>query len=162
MLDAFMGWDVETSLDIARRVEPYGLEWLEEPLPLDGYERLGRESPVPIAGGEHEYTARAFEGLMKRGVHRIYQPDVCWCGGLTQLISIYELAAHYGYRVCPHRGSEVWALHAISALDPDPLAESGRPWMDWVQGQPLIVNGMIELSDAPGFGVTFDESLWDD
>jgi len=163
MLDAFMGWTVESTLDIARRVEHCNLEWLEEPLPpddLDGYEHLGRESPVPVAGGEHEYTASAFEGLMKRSCHQVYQPDVCWCGGLTQLIRIYELAEQYGYRVCPHRGSEVWALHAIAALDPTPLAESGRPWMHWVEGQPTITKGTITLTNSPGFGVTFDPSLW--
>lgn len=163
MLDAFMNWDVDTTLAVADRVVDCRLDWLEEPLPpddLDGYERLGRESPVPIAGGEHEYTARAFEDLMKRGAHQVYQPDVCWCGGLTQLIRIYDLAARFGYRVCPHRGSEVWALHAIAAVDPQPLAESGRPWMNWVEGPPVIRNGVVSLTDTPGFGVTFDDALW--
>ena len=56
-------------------------------------------------------------------------------------------------RVCPHRGSEVWALHAIASLDPDPLAESGRPWVDWVDGQPEIAVGSITVGNAPGFGV---------
>lgn len=163
MLDAFMGLDVETTLEVARRVQPHKLEWLEEPLPpddIDGYERLVRESPIPIAGGEHEYTAKAFEELMNRNAHQVYQPDVCWCGGLTQLVQIYKSAAEFGFRVCPHRGSEVWALHAIAALDPDPLAESGRPWMGWVEGQPAIEEGYIALTNRAGFGVQFDKSLW--
>ena len=67
------------------------------------------------------------------------------------------MARQHGLRVCPHRGAEIWALHAIAALDSEPLAESGRPWMTWVGGQPPIVDGVIQLTDAPGFGVTIDE-----
>jgi L-rhamnonate dehydratase len=164
MADAFMSWDEATALRVAHGIAEYDIRWLEEPLPaddLDGYERLCKQSSVPIAGGEHEYTAAAFEDLMKRGIHAIYQPDVSWCGGLTELFKIYEMACRYGVRVCPHRGSEIWALHAIVALDPDPLAESGRPWMTWVGGQPAIEGGTISLRDDPGFGVWFDQKLWE-
>ena len=163
MTDAFMHWDVETAIQAAQGFAQYDIGWLEEPLPIDdlaGYERLRQESPVPIAGGEHEYTAAAFEMWMQRGLHTVVQPDVCWCGGLTELVKIYAMAKQYGLNVCPHRGSEVWALHAIAALDTDPLAESGRPWMTWVSGQPAIQDGVIVLGDRPGFGVTFDEQLW--
>ncbi|MDA0709383.1 MAG: mandelate racemase/muconate lactonizing enzyme family protein [bacterium] len=163
MADAFMGWDLDTAIHLSRQLADYNLVWLEEPIRCDdlsGYARLRDESPVPIAGGEHEYTSAAFEYLMRERLHTIFQPDVCWCGGLTELIRIYALGKKYGLRVCPHRGSEVWSLHAIAALDPDPMAESGRPWMRFVHGQPEPVNGTITLADTPGFGVSFDEDLW--
>lgn len=163
MCDASMGWDVEGALRAADRLSKFDLTWLEEPLlPEDfaGYARLMRESSIPIASGEHEYTARGFEALMQRELHAIYQPDVCWCGGLTELVKIYDLAKQYGASVCPHRGGEVWALHAIVALDPEPLAESGRPWMTWVQNQPQVTEGKIAPNDGPGFGVSFVDDLW--
>ena len=156
MADAGMGWtDPARVLALCEEVADLGLVWLEEPLPsddLDGYAWLTQRSPVPISGGEHEFTARAFAELMDRGCHRIYQPDVCWCGGLTQLVEIYRLARDHGVRVCPHRGSEVWGLHAIAALDPEPLAESGRPWMEWVGGRELR-DGRARWTGGPGFGV---------
>ena len=163
MADAFMSWDEEKALQVAEGIAELDIHWLEEPLPADdlaGYERLCKHSPVPIAGGEHEYTAAFFEQMMQRGVHAIYQPDVCWCGGLTELVKIYKMAETFGVQVCPHRGSEVWALHAIAALDPDPLAESGRPWMTWVAGQPEIDQGMIRTGKDSGFGVRFAEDLF--
>src|SRR5438477_598315 len=43
------------------------------------------------------------------------------------------------------------------ALDPQPLAEPGRPWMTWVGGQPAVRDGFLRLTDAPGFGVPIDE-----
>jgi L-rhamnonate dehydratase len=129
---------------------------MEEPLTTDdlgAYAELTRRSPVPIAGGEHEYTEHGFRELAERGVFSVWQPDATWVGGMTQMRAIYALAAQHAVRVCPHRGAEVWGLHAIAALDAQPLAESPRPWITWLRGQPPILDGFIELPDRPGFGV---------
>lgn len=160
MVDAWMKWDVESTIAISEQIAPLRIEWIEEPLSPDdlaGYALLKENAAVPIAGGEHEFTSAAFRYLIKEKLHSVLQPDVCWCGGLTELIKIYTMANEAGLRVCPHRGCEIWALHAIAALDPDPLAETGRPWMTWVTGQPEVKEGTIELSDRPGFGLLFDE-----
>jgi len=159
MGDAFMKLDVEKTLRIADELKDVNLGWIEEPLPaddLEGYARLRDECPIPISGGEHEYTAKAFEVLMRDRLHVIVQPDVNWCGGLTELVKIYEMGKKYDIKVCPHRGCEIWSLHAICAIDPGPLAESGRPWMTWVKDQPEIVDGKIGIGDGVGFGVSFD------
>ena len=66
---------------------------------------------------------------------------------------IREVRRYRRLRLC---GSEVWSLHAICALDPDPLAESGRPWMTWVKGQPVIENSEVTLGNGNGFGVWFE------
>jgi len=163
MIDAWMKWDVSFTLRFADEAARYGLDWIEEPLPPDdlaGYAELSKRSPIPIAGGEHEFTAAAFAELIERRLHHIVQPDVCWVGGMTELIKIYRFAQSHGVRVCPHRGAELWGLHAIAALDPQPLAESGRPWMTWVGGQPAIHNGRIAAPSEPGFGSIIDDSLF--
>lgn len=160
MVDAWMKWDIESTISISQAIKPFQIEWIEEPLSPDdlaGYAILKEKTEVPIAGGEHEFTAEAFRPLIEQKLHTVLQPDVNWCGGLTELIRIYTMAKEAGLRVCPHRGCEIWALHAIAALDPQPLAETGRPWMTWVKGQPDIIQGMIEVSDRPGFGLLFDE-----
>ncbi len=157
MADAGMKLDVEGALRLAEALDGCNLGWLEEPLPpehLEGYAKLRDRSPIPIAGGEHEYTAAAFDVLMRERLHAVVQPDVTWCGGLTQLVKIYEMGERYGVKVCPHRGSEIWSLQAMASIDPDPLAESGRSWIDWVRGQPEIVEGGIAIPDTPGFGVS--------
>ncbi len=164
MVDAWMRWDIPSTLTFAAQAGPLRLDWIEEPLPPDdlaGYAELAAQCPVPIAGGEHEFTAAAFGELMARRLHHVVQPDVCWCGGMTELVKIYALARRHGARVCPHRGAELWALPALAALDPQPLAESGRPWMTWVGGQPPVRDGWIEPPDTPGFGVRIDEGSLD-
>ena len=161
MVDAWMKWDVFLTLDFAKQALPLRLDWIEEPLSpeaLLGYAELAKHCPTPIAGGEHEFTAAAFFELIQGRLHQVVQPDVCWCGGMTELVKIYHFARAHDVRVCPHRGGEVWALPALAALDPAPLAESGRPWMTWVGGQPQVRDGWIDVPDGHGFGLTIDES----
>jgi L-rhamnonate dehydratase len=176
MTDAWGQWSLEQSLRAVEAFKELNVGWLEEPLPADlmeEYAELCRRSPVPIAGGEHEYTVHGFRELADHGAHAVWQPDVCWTGGLTQLRAIYALAAKTSargpqgeqpVRVVPHRGAEVWSLHAIASLDPDPLAESGRPWLRWIENQPEIVGGRVRIPDEPGFGVNFasevEAELW--
>ncbi len=48
--DAYMGWDVPYTMEMAKRLETYSLAWIEEPLmphDLDGYAYLARHCPIP-------------------------------------------------------------------------------------------------------------------
>ncbi len=54
----------------------------------------------------------------------------------------------------------LWGLHAMAGLDPHPVAETGRPWIDWVGGQPAFERGTIRFGHAPGFGVHFDPAIF--
>jgi L-rhamnonate dehydratase len=160
MVDAYGMWDIETTLRIAEAIAPFKVTFLEEPLPpddLDGYEKLVKRSPLPIAGGEHEYTEHGFRELIDRRLHAVLQPDINWCGGLTTVVEIYRMAKAAGIEVCLHRGCEPYGLHALAALDPKPLAESPRSWFTCLKGAPAIEHGTIQLVDAPGFGVTVEK-----
>ncbi len=161
MIDCWMKWDPPSTLHAAKALEEFGLRWIEEPLPVNdlaGYAELAAASPIPIAGGEHEFTADGFRPWIENRWHQVLQPDICWCGGMTEMVKIYQMADAAGLEVCPHRGAELWGLHAIAGLSKNPLAESGRPWMTWIGGQPPIENACITPTDAPGFGVTIDEA----
>jgi len=72
------------------------------------------------------------------------------------VLRIYGMVKGTDIRICQHRGSEVWGLHAIAANEDAPLAESGRPWMHFVKGQPKIKDGLIQLPQGEGFGVEFE------
>src|SRR3989440_69331 len=66
-VDANQGWDRPTALAAVRALEPYGLDFIEQPLPrwdLDGMAELARRSPTPImadesCGSEHDALAIA-------------------------------------------------------------------------------------------------------
>ena len=156
MLDAFGKWSVATTRKVADRIYKYDIAWIEEPLlpeEIESYAQLCRHSPIPIAGGEHEYLIDGFRRLVDTHAHDVYQPDISWCGGLSTLIAIYELANRNEVRVCPHRGSEAFALPAIIALDPRPLAESGRDWFKAIAPPTRVEQGRASCNVGLGFGI---------
>ena len=160
MIDAFGRWNVETTLEVAGVIAEFDIDWIEEPVgpeALDAYTFLNANSPIPIAGGEHEYLKEGFEDLAARQAVSVLQPDINWCGGLTTLIDIYKTAAEYGLRVVPHRGSEPYSLPAIAALDSEPLAESGRNWFTAIDGISVPTEEGVKLNDGTGFGVSVAE-----
>ena len=52
----------------------------------------------------------------------VVQPDVGWCGGLTELLKISAYAASHGVLVIPH-GSSVYSYHFVVTRHESPFAE---------------------------------------
>ena len=89
-----------------------------------GYRELRRKAPrgMLISTGEHESTRYGFRMLLEMGCADILQPDVGWCGGITELIKISALADAYGALVVPH-GSSVYSYHFVITRTNSPFAE---------------------------------------
>ena len=120
--------------------------------------------PVLIAGGEHEYTHHGFTEVARAGALDLWQPDVNWCGGVTALLRIINVAERVRIPVAPHRGGEAFGLAVVAATDCEDLAEvlpgaHGVPreelWLD----QPEVVDGYLSPTDRPGFGVTLNDAM---
>lgn len=173
MLDCYMAWNVEYTVQMARHLEPYRLRWIEECLPpddYDGYTFLTQHiHSTTIATGEHEYTRWGFKELITRGCCQILQPDVNWVGGITESRKIAAMASAWGLDVIPHAGGlQPWAVHFVASQVNTPLAEcvvignAGdtdplRSLFPFLSGVPLPENGFISPSDAPGVGVEVNE-----
>lgn len=161
--------DAGTCLHTIREWEEYNLFFLETPLPaddLDGYARL-REQPIPIAAGEWLATRFEFLELMDRGRVRVAQPDIGRVGGLTEAMRVCELARQRGVTVVPHAwktGVSIAAAAHMAAVTPHcafieflpaELCESALR-RELVRRGPQMVDGAIQLPDAPGLGVELD------
>ena len=96
----------------------------------------------------------------------VIQPDIGWCGGLTELIKIGNLAEAYGKMVIPH-GSGPYSQHYVTTKVNSPFTEwlMMSPDADSVvpQYSPLLKNesvpthGRLKVGDTPGFGVELDK-----
>lgn len=170
MLDCWMSWDVPYTIQMARRLVEYQPRWLEEPVLPDKiaqYAEIRRNSPIPIAGGEHEYTRWGLKMLMDAGACDVLQPDIYWCGGISETMKITALASAYDLVVIPHGHSTPATAHLIAAWPETtcPLLEYLIKWNEVHQfflKHPLKpVNGMITLPDRPGIGMDLDETKMD-
>jgi len=168
MIDTYMSWDTDVTLEMARLLNDFKIYWFEDvltPDQLDGQAGLRLAvKPTLLAGGEHEFTQYGFREVARTGTLDLWQPDITWCGGITAGLSILELAGTEGIPVVLHRGHEVWGLHLIVSSDCMDLAEvnqgvRGVPKDELWLGHPRAVDGFVEPSDAPGFGVTPNETM---
>ena len=166
MINPVMSYNVEYAIQVAERLRPYRLRWLEEPLiptDLEGHEALKRAVPwMPIATGEDHHGRHAFRQLVERRCVDIVQPDLGWSGGLSEAVKIYTIAEAAGLPTVPHGGANAaWGQHLSLALPEVPMAEfwlgsdPGVPLEEVprLPGVPVPRNGVLVPSDAPGFGL---------
>ncbi|PTU30516.1 L-rhamnonate dehydratase [Stenotrophobium rhamnosiphilum] len=167
MLDCWMSLDLNYATRLAHEAHKHGLKWIEEALSPDdywGYRDLKKNAPkgMLVTTGEHEATRWGFRMLLEMDCCDIIQPDVGWCGGITELIKISALADARGVMVIPH-GSSVYSYHFVITRHNSPFAEflMMAPDADKVVpmfnplllDEPVPVNGRLKLDDKPGFGV---------
>lgn len=175
MFDCWMSLDLNYATKLAQGAQEYGLKWIEEALPPDdywGYADLKRQVPTGmlVNTGEHEATRWGFRMLMEMDCCDIIQPDVGWCGGVTELIKISALADAYGKQVIPH-GSSVYSYHFVATRHNSPFAEflMMAPEADRVVpmfnplllDEPVPERGHLRVSalDQPGFGVRLNPEV---
>ena len=131
MLDCWMSWTERYTIEMAEMLEPYRIYWMEECLQPHDYAGFGRLNAAikstRIVTGEHEYTRYGFRYLLEHRAAQIWQPDIHWCGGLTELRRIGALAAAYDLPVIPHGGGARDSVHWTMATPNSPWAEMFMP-----------------------------------
>jgi L-rhamnonate dehydratase len=173
MLECWMALDLPYAGRLAAALREHQIHWIEECFPPDdywAYRALKARLPegVRMATGEHEATRWGFRLLLEQAAPDVIQPDVGWCGGLTELRRIAALAEASGVEVIPH-GSSVYSFH-LAAARPDarvseflmvhPRAEGVVPqFYPLLLGEPVPEHGVVTLGEAPGFGVALNPAV---
>ncbi len=170
MLDCWMSLDLPYAKKLLNGINDLGFTWIEECFMPDDYwsfrelkKSAGRGAWVTT--GEHEATRWGFRMLLEYCDVDIIQPDVGWCGGMTELIKIGNMADAYGKYIIPHC-SGPYSQHYVVTKVSSPITEwlMTSPKADIVTPQyyPLLkdevlpVNGKAKVCEKPGFGVTLD------
>jgi L-alanine-DL-glutamate epimerase-like enolase superfamily enzyme len=159
MVDANQQWDRPTALRMGRRLEPYNLVWIEEPLDAhdaEGHAELARQLDTPVATGEMLTSVAEHWRLLEAGAVDILQPDAPRVGGITPFMKVAALADHIGVPIAPHFAMELH-LHLAAAQPRETWVEH----FDWLE--PLF-NERLELRDGrmlvpqrPGLGLTLSD-----
>lgn len=157
---------VEDAIKLARRLEPYNLAWLEDPVPWQytgQYARLARSTTVPICTGEDIYLKENVRPLLEAGGVAVVHPDVLTVGGILELKKVGDMAEEYGVSMAIHMAESpvacLAAAHAAAATENFVALEFHSvdvPWWDdLVIGpkRPLIDGGFLDVPDRPGLGI---------
>jgi len=170
MLDCWMAFDVDYTVQLAETLRPYKLKWMEEcliPEDLSAHAEVRQRIPwQTLATGEHWYTHVPFQYALANQYVDILQPDIEWCGGLTTCIKIAHAADAAGKTVILHAGGRTPYGQHFS------LAMNNVPWLEYFVGSPpgvplsestLLPNmpyaqgGWLEINDEAGFGLHIEE-----
>ena len=170
LIDAHGRFNVPTAIDLANRLEPYGIHWYEEPVPVESYHALQQvrdSTNVRISVGERLHTRFEFVPIFENNLADYVMPDVTWTGGISELKKISTMAEAYYIPVSPHDASgpiNIMAGAHVSATIPNfykletmRYELSGyNPLIDI----PLdIRKGHLYLSEKPGLGINLDEEF---
>jgi galactonate dehydratase len=105
---------------LAKKLDPYKLLFIEEPVLSDNYEALkeiANHSSTPIALGERLFSRWDFKRILSEGYVDILQPDLSHAGGITECRKIATMAEAYDVALAPHCPLGPIALAACLQVD---------------------------------------------
>jgi len=169
MLDVNCPWTLREALDMAEKLRPLHLRWLEEPVwPPEDHSALAQiraRGSIPIAAGENAATLAQFKHLFDAGAVDFVQPSPAKMGGVSELRKVFTLAAAYNVTVMPHSFYDgpafLAGVHVNAALGRGSMVEwryfdlEARLYGD--QATPR--NGSIAVPQTPGLGFDPDPQV---
>ncbi|MGC9349675.1 MAG: mandelate racemase/muconate lactonizing enzyme family protein [Anaerolineae bacterium] len=180
MVREAVGWDIALCIDhfghgyltakevikLGRALEPYGLAWMEDPMPwadVAGHKRVTDAVNVPIAAGENLYLWDGFRPFIEQRALDIIHPDLLTSGGMLETKKIADYAERYGIPTALHFAGSPIAfmanLHTAASISSFVALEHhglDLPfWSDLVTGlpEPLMEEGYVKVPERPGLGV---------
>jgi mandelate racemase len=159
MADFNQGLDMAEALPRCHAIDDLGLTWIEEPIlyeNLAGAAKLAAQIKTPIQIGENFYGPRDLADALAAQACDFVMPDLMRIGGVTGWLRAAAIAGTAGIPMSTHLYPE-FSAHVMRVTETAHWLE----WQDWadpILQRPFPVKGgMVEIPDAPGAGVEWDE-----
>src|SRR5204862_1867869 len=126
--------------------------------------QVARATTVPVATGERLFTKHAFREVLELDAVALVQPDVAHCGGVLEARAIAQMGEVYFCGFAPHNPlgpvNTIVSAH-VAMASPNfvalELCDYAEYWTRDLLAEPLtIVDGCLELSAEPGWGIELD------
>ncbi len=157
-------FNASTAIKIGKLMEKYNLMWYEEPVPVGMVKAMKKVSDhvnMPIAACERLNSKLELKEYLEAGAVDIVMFDCGKIGGLTEARKVCALCEAYQVKASPHNPfgpvSAMAAAH-LSAATPSFLIQEHEQVAPWaVKPRIKIVDGYLEVPDAPGLGIELDD-----
>ena len=170
ILECHGRYDPQWAIELARRVEPYRPFMREDPVRHENPQALAQlraHTGLPLAIGERYHDKWDFRETIVNQYANYLRPDVCHCGGISEMCKIAAMGETYYMELIPHNNAgplgTAATLHAALAIPNVAMIEA--PWVngsgetDVVRPYPEVVDGYALPLEGPGLGIAFDEAL---
>ncbi len=167
-IDANEAWDVMTAIRMIQRLEPYDLEFVEQPVSsrsLDAMRQVKEAVNVPLAADQAIHSPHDVYAYCRAQAADVIVLGPHEAGGLGQLRKAAAVAEAAGVRICIHGATEsgittVANHHAALTF---PNIDDGNQIMcrfindDLISSPDLTLkDGKLPVFDGPGFGIGLD------
>jgi galactonate dehydratase len=162
-----IGNDIALAIDMHARFDvPSAIR--AAPENLAALAEVRRSTSVPICAGENLYTRFPFLDIFRAGAVDVIMPDIAKFGGLADGRRVAELAELHYLPFAPHNVSgpigTVAAAHLCAAVSNFTVLEYHALDLTYFEdlatyatGGPVVANGFVELTGAPGYGIDVNE-----
>jgi mannonate dehydratase len=156
---------------LGRSLEPYGLTWLEDPVPAElpeGYRLIRQHTTTPLAVGEVFNSIWDCRQLITEQLIDYIRTSVVHAGGITHLRRIFDLADLYHVRSGSHGATDLSPVCLAAALHVDlSIPNFGlQEYMPHSAETDAVfphtyrfADGYLHPSEEPGLGVDINEEL---
>ena len=153
--------------ELARALEPYHLQYLEQPIPAEPLSDacwLREQSRTPIALNESVIGPSSVFDILRQGAAEFILPDTHIAGGIWPCVQIGHLCEAAGVPCIMHCGHDLGPktaamLHIAAACTAYSLANDCTYYglVDDILTEPFqIQHGRMEVPMNPGLGITGD------
>ena len=165
LLDVNFGFSAEALRQLAYRLEPLGLFWLEADMHSpSALAEVRRAVRVPIASLESIYRVKGYLPFLQAAASDVAIVDVVW-NGLPESLRIAALAEAYEVNVAPHNFygclSTLISAHFCAVVPNLRIMEyeaDDVPWQqELVSHAPVVEDGAMLLPTGPGWGAEVNE-----
>ncbi len=159
---------VRDAMALIEAAKDYNLHFFEEPISPENAQlyRTIHDNPwnVPIAAGERLYSRFDFREIISNQWLDIVQPDICHCGGISEIRKIAYMAEPYLIKFAPHSpngpvatAASIQVAAAVQNFDILEFAQTVylRPDIYDIDLKP--VDGYFKIPTKPGLGIELDE-----
>ena len=170
-VDPNEAWDRHTAVTMIRKLAPFDLDWVEQPLPagdIAGAADLRRQVSVPIALDQALFTDTDVLEAVRRDACDVVVIGFHETGGLLPLKKAAAIAAAGSININRHGclgETGISTLAALQVLAAIPNVTDGNQVMHELSVDDVLVDGLIDIEggettvpDRPGLGV---EINWD-
>jgi L-alanine-DL-glutamate epimerase-like enolase superfamily enzyme len=168
-IDPNMGYSPDVALSLARDLEKYDLQYLEQPMPatlLAESARLRRQTTTPLALTESVTTPEVALQILQLGAAAVLLPDTYQGGGILAVKKVATLAEAAGVPCVFHCAHDLGLktaamLHVVASTPNFPLANDCTYYGledDIITPLHQIDRGYMQVPEGPGLGVNVDEA----
>ena len=170
-VDANGRFDLNTAVQYARALQPYGLFWYEEagdPLDFQLQAELARHYGGPLATGENLFSMQDARNLIRYGGMRAerdwLQFDCALSYGLVEYLRTLKMLKQHAWsprRCIPHGGHQM-SLNIAAGLGlggNESYPDVFQPFGGFADNTP-VENGYVRMPDVPGIGFEAKANLY--